>query len=169
MVSKRASWRGVALVLCMAILFAACQPVPHYQKHEAIPHNAWDYNFKPSFTFDITDSNSVYQPYFIIRHTQAYPYNNLWMWLYIKTPGDTVATKARINIVLADAGGKWLGRGMGEIYEQRMPFSLGDSVDLSRPGTYTIALEQNMRINPLPEILHIGVRVEKVAPRGMRY
>lgn len=152
-------------LLCASMLFAACQPVPHFQKNEAIPHNAWSYNFKPVFTFDITDSNSFYQPYFIIRHTQAYPYNNLWMWLYIKTPGDTVATKARINITLADATGKWLGRGMGEIYEQRMPFSLGDSVDLSKPGTYTIEMEQNMRIDPLPEVLHVGVRVEKVGPK----
>jgi gliding motility-associated lipoprotein GldH len=87
------------------------------------------------------------------------------MWLYIKTPGDTVATKARINIVLSEPGGKWLGRGMGEIYEQRMPISLGDSVNLSKPGAYTVRLEQNMRINPLPEVLHVGLRVEKVSPR----
>jgi hypothetical protein len=57
---------------------------------------------------------------------------------------------------------------MGEIYEQRMPISLGDSVNLSKPGTYTIEMEQNMRINPLPDVLHVGLRVEKVVPRGMQ-
>lgn len=157
---------GVGFLLLCLFLFASCQRAAHFQKHEAIPGNAWNYNFRPTFTFDITDSNSVYQPYFVIRHTQAYPYNNIWLWLYIKTPGDTVATKARINIVLAEASGKWLGRGMGEIFEQRMPFSLGDSVDLSKPGTYSIQMEQNMRINPLPEILHVGVRVDKIGPKG---
>jgi gliding motility-associated lipoprotein GldH len=154
--------RAMGLILVCGSLFAACRLAPHYQKQEAIPGNAWNYNFKPAFRFDITDSNAQYQPYFIIRHTQAYQYNNIWMWLYIKTPGDTAATKARINITLSEPSGKWLGRGMGEIYEQRMPISLGDSVDLSRPGTYEVVMEQNMRINPLPEILHVGMRVEKV-------
>lgn len=147
----------------MCSLLASCGLAPHYQGTEPVPGNAWAYTFKPKFAFEITDSTAVYQPYFIIRHTDAYPYNNLWMWLYIKKPGDSSATKARINIVLAEAGGKWLGRGMGEIYEQRMPISLGDSVDLSRPGTYEVVMEQNMRINPLPEVLHVGMRVEKVA------
>lgn len=155
-------YRTIILFVLSASLFAACLPAPHYQKDEAIPGNAWNYNYKPSFTFEITDSTAQYQPYFIIRHTQAYPYNNLWLWLYIKTPGDSVATKARINIVLAEATGKWLGKGMGEIFEQRMPVSLGDSVNLSKPGTYEVVMEQNMRVNPLPEILHVGLRVEKV-------
>jgi gliding motility-associated lipoprotein GldH len=151
---------AIAIAAFMSLL-ASCMPAPHYQKQEAIPGNAWTYNFKPVFTFEITDTTAVYEPYFIIRHTQAYPYNNIWMWLYIKTPGDTVASKARINIVLSEPTGKWLGRGMGEIYEQRVRISLGDSVNLSRKGTYEVAMEQNMRINPLPEILHVGLRVEK--------
>ena len=155
----------VAIVLVLCSLLAACGLAPHYQDTQAVPGNAWAYNFRPKFTFDITDSTATYQPYFIIRHTEAYPYNNLWMWLYIKTPGDSTATKARINITLAEASGKWLGRGMGEIYEQRMPISLGDSVNLSKPGTYEITMEQNMRIDPLPEVLHVGLRVEKATVR----
>jgi len=155
-------YRVVSVILFSCCLFAACMPAPPYQKEEAVPGNAWHYNFRPSFTFEITDSTATYQPYFIMRHTQAYPYNNLWMWLYIKTPGDSLSTKARININLAEAGGKWLGRGMGEIYEQRIPISLGDSVNLSKPGTYHVVMEQNMRVDPLPEVLHVGLRVEKV-------
>jgi len=157
--------RVIIAGVLMCCLFAACMPAPHYQKDEAIPRNAWSYNFKPSFIFDISDTTAVYRPYFIIRHTQAYPYNNLWMWLYIKTPGDTVAKKVRVNIVLAEAGGKWLGRGMGEIYEQRMPIYLGDSINLSNKGTYQIDMEQNMRLNPLPDILHVGLRIEKATVR----
>jgi gliding motility-associated lipoprotein GldH len=153
------------LFIVLSCCMAACMPAPHYQDQKAIPGNAWNYNFKPKFTFTISDSTAQYQPYFIIRHTQAYPYNNIWMWMYIKTPGDTTATKARINIDLAEANGRWLGRGMGEIYEQRMPISLGDSVNLSRPGTYEVTLEQNMRINPLPDVLHVGLRVEKATLR----
>lgn len=84
----------------------------------------------------------------------------------VKTPGDSIVKKARVHIVLAEPSGKWLGRGMGEIYEQRMKFSLGDSITFRKPGTYEVSLEQNMRINPLPDILNVGLRVEKLS--GMR-
>ena len=154
-------FRNILFILCSSWLLAGCLPSPYYQSQEPIPQNAWNYNFKPSFTFNITDTTVNYQPYFIIRHTQAYQYNNIWMWLYIKTPGDSIAKKERINIVLAEQSGKWLGRGMGELFEQRMRVSLGDSIDFHKAGTYTISLEQNMRINPLPDIMNVGFRLEK--------
>ena len=73
----------------------------------------------------------------------------------------------RINVPLAEASGKWLGRGMGEIYEQRLQLQLPDSVSFHRAGTYEVALEQNMRLNPLPEVMNIGFRLEKL-PYGAK-
>jgi gliding motility-associated lipoprotein GldH len=139
-------------------------PSPYFQREEAIPQNAWAYDFKPSFKFNIADTNASYIPYFVIRHTEAYPYSNIYMWVYAKRPGDTTFHKTRVNIKLAENSGKWLGRGMGEIYEQYMPISLGEvdrKMFFKKTGTYEIKLEQNMRINPLPEILHVGIRIEK--------
>ncbi len=148
-------------LLLLTFYLTGCLSSPYYQKEEAMPQNVWPYSFKPTFTIDIKDTTTSYKAYFLIQHTQAYPYNNLWMWVYIKAPGDSIPVKERINVPLAEATGKWLGRGMGEIWEQRMPIDLGDSVKFNRQGTYEISLEQNMRINPLPEILHVGFRLEK--------
>ena len=153
------------LLFTFYILLAGCLPAPYFQKEVALPQNAWAYNFKPSFTFEITDSAAAYQPYFLIRHTQEYPYCNLWMWVYVTTPVDTIVKKERVNITLAEASGKWLGRGMGEIYEQQMMLHFGDSIKFNRNGIYTVAMEQNMRINPLPEILDVGFRLEKTGFR----
>ncbi len=152
------------LTFALAFNLTGCRQSPYYQRVEVIPQNAWMYNFKPTFKIDITDTTAAYLPYFIIRHTQAYPYCNIWVILNIKSPGDTVIKKERINITLAESSGKWLGNGMGEIYEQRMPISLGDSFRFSHPGTYQISMEQNMRINPLPEILNVGFRLELMKP-----
>lgn len=159
------TFRLYLLPFALICLLAGCLPAPYFQREEPIPKNLWAYNFKPTFKFDITDTTVAYQPWFLIQHTQAYPYCNLWLWVYIKTPGDTVVKKQRMNITLAEASGKWLGRGMGEIWEQRMKMNLGDSVRLNRKGTYEIAFEQNMRINPLPDVLHVGLKVEKVGTR----
>lgn len=130
-----------------------------------MPQNEWSYSVRPKFKFEITDTTTTYQPIFIIRHTQAYPYCNIWLWLHVKTPGDSIGRKERVNITLAEPTGKWLGRGMGEIYEQRMKIKFSDSISFSRPGTYQVSMEQNMRVNPLPEILHVGLRIEKTGIR----
>ena len=147
---------------CVASGMAGCLPSPYYQKEHTIPKNAWDNTFRPSFKFDVTDTNARYNLFFLIRHTEAYPYSNIWVWIYTKAPGDSVFQKARIEIPLAEPSGKWMGRDMGAIWEQRMPISNdGDTVMLRKKGTWEIRLEQNMRVNPLPEIMQVGLRIEK--------
>ncbi|OSZ82369.1 hypothetical protein CAP35_03615 [Chitinophagaceae bacterium IBVUCB1] len=155
--------RSYIIILCfIAILLNGCTPSPLYQKEYSIPQNAWQYNFKPSFKFEVTDTNARYNLFFLIRHTEAYPNSNIWLWVYTKQPGDTVFQKTRLEIPLAEPSGKWMGRGMGAIWEQRMPISNdGDTVMLRKKGTWEIRFEQNMRVNPLPEVLQVGLRVEK--------
>lgn len=153
--------RQIAISILIACTLAGCLPSPYFQKQVTIPGALWEYSYKPVFTFTITDTTAQYQPYFLIQHTQAYPYNNLWVWVHVKSPGDTATRKERINIPLSEPNGKWMGRGMGELYEQRLQISLGDSIHFRKPGTYTLSIEQNMRINPLPDVLHVGFRLEK--------
>lgn len=150
------------LLLIATFALNGCISSPLYQKEYAIPQNAWDYNFKPSFKFEVTDTNARYNIFFLVRHTETYPNSNIWIWVYTKQPGDTVFQKTRLEIPLAEPGGKWMGRGMGAIWEQRMPISNdGDTVMLRKKGTWEIRFEQNMRVNPLPEVLQVGLRVEK--------
>lgn len=155
-------YRIILFILIGAVFLTGCLPSPVYQKQDSIPKNSWQYSYQPSFKFEITDTASLYNIYFLIRHTEAYPYSNVWLWIHTKAPGDTVFRKTRIEVPLAEHSGKWLGRGMGEIWEQRMPITQeGDTAILRKKGTWEIKLEQNMRINPLPEILQVGLRVEK--------
>ena len=151
------------LVLGIMSFMGGCLPSPYYQDEESIPNNSWQYQYRPSFKFEITDTNSYYNLYFLIRHTEAYPFENIWIMIYAKQPGDSVYEKTRIEVPLAETSGKWMGRGMGEIWEERMPI-VRDKV--FKKGVYEIRFEQNMRINPLPEVLHVGLRVEKAGPRN---
>ncbi len=150
------------LSLAIILLFNSCLESPYYQKEYSIPGTRWDYNHQPSFKFEVTDTTSLYNLHFLIRHTEAYPYSNIWLMVYTKKPGDTTFEKTRIEIPLAEPSGKWLGRGMSEIWEQRMPISReGDTVMLRKAGMWEIKFGHNMRINPLPEVLQVGLRIEK--------
>lgn len=144
------------------MLFSSCMESPYYQKQYAIPGNSWTYDKELSFTFEVTDTNADYQTEFLIRHTEAYPYSNIWLIAYVKEPGAENYERTRVEIPLAEPTGKWLGRGMGEIWEQRMPLNLAlDSTFLKKAGMWEIKLKHNMRIEPLPEVLQVGLRVEK--------
>lgn len=149
-------------LLAGLLILNGCLKSPYYQKQYDIPGNKWAYNNIPSFKFEITDTTAFYNLQFLIRHTEAYPFSNIWLVIHTKKPGEQTFEKTRIEIPLSEPGGKWLGRGMGEIWEQRMPISHeGDSVMLRKAGTWEIKIEQNMRLNPLPEVLNIGLRIER--------
>lgn len=152
----------IVIGFLIIILTAGCLSSPYYQKQYPMAHNEWSYDNKPSFKFEVTDTNALYNVYFLMRHTDAYPYSNIWLIVKTKKPGDSTFERTRLEIPLAEPSGKWLGRGMGGIWEHRMPISNnGDTVMLRKPGIWEIELEQNMRMNPLPEVLQAGLRVEK--------
>lgn len=128
-----------------------------------MPKNAWNYSFKPSFKFNITDTTAGYQLLFLVRHTDAYPFNNIWLMMETKGPGDTAFTKMRAEVRLAAPNGQWLGRGMGDIYEQRAAInSTAQPAIFPKAGEYVIRLSQDMRRNPLPEIMQVGLRIENL-------
>ena len=153
--------RSRLLGLGLLLLLASCLQSPVYQAQESIPQTAWAYSFKPAFQFDITDTTAPYGAYFLIRHTDAYPFANIWVWVETKAPGDSTFQRVRVEVPLAERTGRWLGRGAGAIWEHRAPPTPNGPLRFTKAGRYTVRFEQAMRTNPLPEILQVGLRIEK--------
>jgi len=159
-------------LLLIFVLLAGCQPSPQYQKHVTVPAKGWSYNFQPQFRIEIKDTTAAYRLFFIIRHTNAYPFSNIWLRLRTKGPGETQFKEERFEVTLASPtavlpdgslSGGWLGRGMGQVWEQRMPLvTKQQPLTFSKPGIYTFRLAQDMRLNPLPEIIQVGLRMENM-------
>lgn len=100
--------------------------------------------------------------YFLIRHDEAYPYANIWFRFKVKAPGDSVFhTGPRIEKTLADAEGKWLGKGLAGIWEHKLPLTPQEIPAFNKQGDYIIKIEQIMRVNPLPSVLNAGLIIEK--------
>lgn len=147
----------LSLVTCTLCL-TSCTPIDLYEKSVAIPQHAWKNSFKPTFTFTIKDTSSLYQLFLVLRHTEKYNYTNIYITLYTLLPGQDTAMKIRRDLTLATNDKGWLAKGMDDIYEHRI--ELGDPQTL-KAGTYTFTLEQIMREDPLENILDVGLRVEK--------
>ncbi len=163
--SKYMKSMGMAVAACLVM--ASCLPtkMDTYEKNQEIPGHQWSYQYKP--VFDVTvkpeDTAFLYNIYVNIRHQDAYPYSNIWVMVNTQFPGDTTQHPRRVELPLADVSGKWLGSGLDDIYEHRIPIQ--ENAILNKPGTYHFTFEQNMRQNPLPYVMNVGLRVEKAAPR----
>ena len=147
-------------ILFLASLIISCAKIDLFEKQAQMPSQEWHYNNIPTFTFQIADTASLYNLYIVLRHTDAYNYNNIWLRLGSKGPGDTMHFQ-NINLVLANDAKGWEGTGIDDIFEVRQNITTGP-VPFKKPGIYTFSIAQIMRENPLKHILNVGFRVEKV-------
>lgn len=149
------------LLIPIALLFIwGCEESSLYQKVVFLPENSWNYNNKPVFNFNISDTSAQYRVFFILRHTDAYEYNNIWIQVASLLPGDSTSRSDRFNIPLANEK-QWLGTGMDDMYDHRV-LLYPQPVQFKRPGNYAIEIKQDMRIDPLQHIMNVGFRLEKV-------
>lgn len=146
-------------LLFIAFVFTGCIHINLYEKQVPIPAQEWRYDFSPEFNFEIKDTVSTFLLYVVIRHTDMYQFNNLWLRIGTQPPGDTMSFQ-NLNLQLA-SGNRWEGLGVNDIYEVRKLISPGP-IPFRKAGEYTFNVSQIMRENPLKYILDVGIRLEKV-------
>jgi gliding motility-associated lipoprotein GldH len=153
------------LIIAACLQWTSCSlPSDVFEKDVALPGQQWPSSYHPTFSFDISkeDTTNRYNVYLVLRHTDAYNYNNIWLRGTAQQPGDTAAHSQLYDLSLADNQKGWTGSGMDDIYEHRI--EIQHSTKFDHPGTYSFTLEQIMREDPLKHVLNIGVRIEKVPP-----
>lgn len=158
--SKKSNLRKLLLILLLPALIVSCAKIDLFEKQVQIPSQQWFYNNVPQFTFHIEDTSSLYNVYIVLRHTDQYNYNNIWLRMGSKVPGDSMHFQ-NINLILANDSRGWEGSGMDDIFEVRKNISPGP-LSFKTPGDYTFSIAQIMRENPLKYVLNVGIRVEKV-------
>lgn len=124
----------------------------------SIKKKNWNYKDTIKFKAEINDVNAFYDFYIDIRNSGNYPYSNLFMFISTSYP-DGKKTIDTIEKVLADDNGRWLGRGLGDIKENR--FVLRKSLKFPVKGLYTFKFVHAMRVMNLKGISDIGLRIEK--------
>jgi len=110
------------ILLCLvpcAFLLSSCSTVDIYEKTVAVPGLQWSGSYKPEFQFEIKDNTVPYNIFFVIRHTEKYNYNNIFINLTSKQPGTDSTVTQRLDVPLATNEKGWLGTGMEYIYEKR--------------------------------------------------
>ena len=153
------SINGLILISILFTLFS-CGQIEVFEKSTPIPNHAWKSNFPCSGTFIISDTSNYYNIYAVLRHTDAYKYNNIWVNVGLQPPGDSMSFQ-KINLSLGDDANGWQGSGMDDIWEVRKQLTEGPK-KFRKVGLYHFSLYNIMRDDPLLYMISAGLRIEKV-------
>lgn len=149
-----------SIIAAAALLFiGSCTQIELYEKNSTIPQFAWQHNFSAKGEFMITDTVSAYSIYLVLRHTDAYQYNNIWLSVGLHPPGDSMHFQ-KVNLQLGDDANGWEGTGMNDIWEVRKLLN-GEPRRFKKAGKYSFTISQIMRDNPLLHVMSAGLRLEK--------
>jgi len=146
----------------MGVVLWACSDNRVYEQVIDFDGQEWIISDKPSFEFQIDDANIKYNIFSDIRNAVSYPYARFYFTYYLQDSSGVVIQKKLMGEYLFNAkSGEPTGKsGIGDLYDHR--FLLLQNYQFPRQGKYKIVFEQFMRMDTLPGIVAIGVRVEKV-------
>lgn len=146
-------------IVSSLLILLSCDPGRVYEKNIKIPDGIWEKDHKVSFEVFIDDTVSAHNLYVNVRNTSLYPFSNLYLFIETTAPsGHTI--RETFEITLCDEKGKWLGSGLGDIWDLQQVYK--KNVRFAQRGNYTIEYQQGMRMDRLPFVLDVGLRIEVV-------
>ncbi len=153
-----------SLALCLFVfmmLFACGEQYSVNQKSE-IKKEGWSYDDKLSFSFEVKDTNQLYDLFLQIDHTVDFPRQNIYVNIYTGKK-DAQLEKRQLSLEIGNKLGQWLGKCNGENCENLIPLQTNTFFD--SPGVYVFELEQYTRLNPLPNISSISFLAKETSKK----
>ena len=152
---------SLLFLFLITTLLASCDKSVVFEKNIQIPDNKWEMNNILRLDAEIDDTITPHTIYINVRNAGGYQFSNLYLFFTTHTPKGEDA-RDTVELTLADDHGKWLGDGSGDIWDNRILFK--KNFRFPEAGMYHFELQQAMRVNPLPQIMDAGLRIEKVKP-----
>lgn len=147
-------------VITLSLLLAGCDPDRVYEQNEDISDAVWRAEDIKRFTFPIDDVSQAYDLSFNIRNTLSYPFQNIYINYELLDSVDNVIKSEMKQFYLFDSKtGAPQGDGMGDLFDNQFPIVEGHR--FTRPGEYSVAFQQFMRLDSLPMVVSIGLRVAR--------
>ena len=154
--------KSFSLLPLWFLLFTSCNwSTGVFEKNQLFSNQEWSSSVKPDIVFNITDTVNLYNIYIVVRHTDAYHFNNMYVRATVKAPGEMTGRSGDYDLQLATNSKGWIGTAMDDIYDTRI--LIQPKTRFQKAGTYHVTLEQLMREDPLKSVLSAGLRVERVA------
>lgn len=147
-----------AFFLLCVFFFYSCDSARIFEQNQSIPESGWSSKTILKYDVEITNTEIPANFYINVRNADGYPYSNIYLFIKTTFPNGKMSNDT-LECVLADEKGKWLGSGMGDIYDNQIPFKRNVRFPVS--GKYTFEIQHGMRTDIVPLIMDIGLRIEK--------
>jgi gliding motility-associated lipoprotein GldH len=148
--------------ILLSILFvgvlASCDNTVIFEKNITITHGIWEEANPVEISFTIQDTVNPVNLFINLRHTTAYEFSNLFLFIDTRYPNGK-GVRDTLEIILAGHDGRWFGKGLGKIKEMKIP--VRNDLIFPMSGNYTLVFEQAMRVNELNGIEDVGITIEK--------
>ena len=141
------------LVIGLLMLLTSCSTDTVYSQFVASPSGEWQVDSAMVFDYTIDDAQSDYRMVVYVRHTERYPYQNMWLFI------DNGARRDTIEFYLADDRGQWLGNRHHGFIE--MPVLLEDNYHFPDTGSYHLSIQHGMRDSLLRGVMDVGVEISR--------
>lgn len=141
----------IMLLGAAAVWMTSCSTDTVYSQFRSIPSEKWHMDSAVSFDYPVSDTAVDYRLIVNIRHTECYPYQNMWLFIEDSLRNDT------IEFYLANDRGQWLGDKHHGFID--MPVLLDDHRVYPDSGTYHLTIRHGMRDSVLRGVADIGIEV----------
>ncbi len=147
-----------ALVGIDCLLILSCYRNSVFDHYVKIQNNTWNNKNIIHFDVNIADTVNAHNIYINIRNRSQYPYSNIFLFITTYAPNGEFA-RDTFEITLADNRGRWLGKGIGNVWSLQVPYL--KNIKFPYRGIYMFDIEQAMWEKNLTHITDVGLRVEK--------
>ncbi|MDR0831218.1 MAG: gliding motility lipoprotein GldH [Prevotellaceae bacterium] len=143
------------LILLSAFLFFSCNKNVIYSEYNDI--SSWSKDSVFTFNFEISDTISSYELDFLVRNTEDFPRQNLWLQIEKENNGTIFVDT--VSVYFIDDYGRWRGKGIGSYYDNN--FIYKQNVKFYSSGKYTYKIRHLMRTDNLVGIKKFGFQICK--------
>ncbi len=146
----------ILILLVFITLLSACDKSRIYEKNVDFKTYTWAVEKNVDFDVEILESGAN-QLFVNFRHTYFFKSRNVRLKLVATNPKGEKKT-LDLNILMSEPNGMWHSECAGDFCD----FKYLVDYPMEDLGKYHFSITQDMRVDPLTEVLAIGIRVEKV-------
>lgn len=151
--------RPSLFLLACCLFLAGCNKDVIFEKTIQIPEASWQYDNPLPFEFEVTDTTKTYQVLMEVEHAGDFGFQNCYVQITTHFPNGE-EKKQPVSLELAAQSGIWVGKCSGNDCHIEIP--LQSKTRFKQPGKHRITVEQFMRVNPLPGIKAISLKIKQV-------
>lgn len=139
------------------IFLFACDSSRIFEEFEDI-NGSWAVGDTSIFRVEIDSGSLPYDIDFHVKNQMSYPFHNLYFQVIIEGPDGHEISRDLKEVILFDPKtGKPRGSGLADSFESSV--RIYEDIQFDQPGMYRFMVNQFMRMDTLPAIERVGLKV----------